>query len=96
MGLPDVTTCFCGRQIADGERMHLVAIHTDWGDNDERQDASKQAVFHSFQCLADWASQLAANHDDRVVRSGNPDQPPASDEPTVDTQTDTLIRKDTP
>lgn len=89
-----MTTCFCGRELQNGDRQFAMALRVDWGDNDEREDTSKQAVFHSFKCAADYLTQLAANHDDRIVTSGNPDEPPPSDEPIVDTRTESLIRKD--
>lgn len=90
-----VTSChFCGREFHEGDRQHAVMLVTDWGRDDERDQSAKQALFHSFECLSAWAARLAADHDNRVVRSGNPDEQPDEPAPTVDTQTNTLIRKD--
>lgn len=86
--------CFCGRNLVDGDRRHDIAIRTDWGAQDEREPHSKTAAFHSFKCLSDWATELAANHDNRVLVSGDPDNPSPAESPRVDTTTDTLIRKD--
>lgn len=63
--------CYCKRDIADGERRIVVSVVVDWGSDDLRETApAKTGTFHSFDCLALWATDRAQTHDDVVVREG--------------------------
>lgn len=53
----------------DGRRLD-VGFKINWGDDDIRDQWQGSYGFCSFQCLADWASQRAADHDQHVLKDG--------------------------
>lgn len=83
--------CYCKTQIPKGDRAITVGVSVDWGDADEREtQAEKLIVFHSFACIAQWATDRAEQHDDHVVTSPAEGHEPS--DPVVDETTDTIIR----
>lgn len=63
--------CYCKRDIGEGDRRIVVSVVVDWGKDDLRESTeAKTAAFHSFECLALWATDRAAQHDDVVVKEG--------------------------
>lgn len=63
--------CYCKREIGEGERRIVVSVVVDWGADDLRETPpAKTQAFHSFDCLALWAHDRAAQHDDVVVKEG--------------------------
>lgn len=65
--------CYCKQEIADGARHIVATVTVDWGTDDLREtQPAKTGVFHSFQCLEQWAHDRAEAHDDVVVAEGVP------------------------
>lgn len=82
--------CYCHNEIPAGARVIGLQVQVDWGADDEREDVSKDYVFCSFACIADWATQRSHDWDDVVVTS--PEEQTEHFPVTVDAVTDTVIR----
>jgi hypothetical protein len=89
-----VTTCFCGRDLHEGDRRIDATLTIDWGANDQRDTTRQNRGVPLVPVPADWAARRAADHDSRVLTPDNPEFPATVTDPVVDTRTDTLIRKD--
>lgn len=59
--------CRCKTELADGARIVVISAFINWGDNDARADWQGEKSFCSFACLKEWAADMSASHDGRVV-----------------------------
>lgn len=58
-------------EIADGARtITIPALTITWGKHDLRDDWTGAYTFCSFKCLADWATEKAAQHDGASLVEG--------------------------
>lgn len=87
-----MTRCYCGQEIADGDRTITFSYSVDWGDKDIREDSKPKTLqAHSFECIGKWAADRAATYDNTTLLDH--EERPAEDEaPIVDTTTDQLVR----
>jgi hypothetical protein len=59
--------CRCKKDLVDGERILVISAFINWGDNDERAGWAGEKSFCSFACMGEWATEMAASHDGKVV-----------------------------
>lgn len=56
--------------LIDGGRLLSVQFQINWGDQDIRDRWEGGYEFCSFACMAAWATQRAADHDQHVLAEG--------------------------
>lgn len=79
--------CYCGKEIAEGDRAITLAYWVDWGEKDIRADAApKTFQAHSFACIGQWAADRAAAHDNTFLQD-NEERLAEEEAPSVDTTT---------